>query len=240
MRQLLLILICFSFVLPCSAQWGRYQRIKGNGDITKEERRGDDFSGVTACCSMEVFVTKGDTYSITVEADANLMEYIITEIEGDVLVIKIADKTNLDPSRRIRVYVTTPVVDYLKSSSSSDLICKGAFEGDDLKLKVSSSGYIGVDFTGRYVEARSSSSGKIDLRGAAESLNWKGSSSSRINAVDFSVKEATASGSSSARLKIRVSERLDAKVSSSARVEYLGEPEKLFSNASSGGKVRKL
>lgn len=239
MKHILSFLLLFFVINTCAGQWGRYKKVRGDGNIQTQERRGEDFSDIKACCSMQVMVTKGNTYSISVETDANLQEYILTEVSGDRLVIKKADRVNLDPSEKIKVYVTTPSLTALKSSSSSSLICSGSFEGRDLELDVSSSGKIVVDFTGESVDIESSSSGKIELTGKAERLRFDGSSSSRVDAGKFVVNRVNAEASSSSRLIVDVKDELDADVSSSGKVFYKGNPDKLYTDASSGGKVAK-
>lgn len=220
-----------------NAQWGNYRKIKGDGNIQTQSRKGSGFTGIKACCSMKVIVAQGETYSIEVETDANLQEYVLTQVGGGTLTIKKADKVSLNPTQRTTIYVTTPEVDRLKSSSSSDIICQGGFTGRDLELDVSSSGNIEVEWSGEEVDIESSSSGKITLTGKANRLRFDGSSSSKVDARDFRAVDVDAEASSSARLTVNVSGTLDADVSSSGKVFYSGDPRRVNTDTSSGGKV---
>lgn len=237
----LLILLTISFCLmnSCSSQWGRFQEIKGNGNTKTEERDLNKFDGIKACCSMEVLVNQGSNYAVSVEADDNLLQYIVTEVSEGQLTIKQKDNVSLAPKERIKIYVTLPQITELRSSSSSDIICSGSFKGKELKLDVSSSGNIQLDFRGESVRIESSSSGKIGLSGSADRLRFEGSSSSKVDARNFTAGAVRAEASSSARLAIKVTDELDAEVSSSGRVEYWGSPEKLSTDTNSSGKVSK-
>lgn len=242
MRLILITLLALFFASgPLAAQWGRQKKVQGNGNIEKQERNlGNDFTAVKSCCSMIVLITKGDQHSVTVETDENLLEYIETEVAGDRLTIRRKDGFDLESSQRIKVYVTMPKIAGLYASSSSDLLVTGNFTGDKLDLDVSSSAEIEVNFTGSRVEVDGSSSGRIRLTGAADRMTVDLSSSSRVEAENFTTKQLKAEASSSGKLSVKVTEEIDADVSSSGQVNYSGTPTKVYSDASSGGKVRKI
>ncbi|MEL6355920.1 MAG: DUF2807 domain-containing protein [Bacteroidota bacterium] len=97
-----------------------------------------------------------------------------------------------------------------------------------------------VDFTANRVDIEGSSSGSISLKGSAKRTKVKVSSSCKIEATSFRSDEVDARASSSGKVSIGVNDRLDADVSSGAKVNYRGNPEKIYTDASSGGKVRKI
>lgn len=241
MRTTLLMIVLTIFAASnCHGQWGRMTRVKGSGKIETDSRNLGYFEAIKASQSIAVYVTKGEQDEIRIEADDNLLEYVVTEIESNRLRIAMKEGVNTEPSTRVKVFVSTPKLTGLKSSSSSKVYCEGKFSGDDLKLDVSSSGFIEMHFSGNSVAVKGSSSGKVKLAGSSDHFQFKGSSSTRIDAREFVAKRVKARGSSSARLAIEVTEELDADLSSSARVEYKGNPDKVLSDVSSGGKVRKM
>ena len=63
--------------------------IDGNGNVTTENRNvTGDFTSIEASNGLEVVIEQSETKSITVEADENLQQHIITKIENDVLIIE--------------------------------------------------------------------------------------------------------------------------------------------------------
>ncbi|MEM9836800.1 MAG: head GIN domain-containing protein [Bacteroidota bacterium] len=242
MRTKIIAILALVFLTTSlSAQWGWKNRVKGSGDIETQERSVESrFTEVKSCCSMEVMITKGNERSVSIEADDNILEYIETDFNGSRLTIRTSRGANIEPSQRVKVSITMPTIEGLYASSSSDLIAKGAFSGDELELDVSSSGEIMVDFTGSEVDIEGSSSGRIKLRGRADVVKADLSSSSKIDATDFTAKRLKAEASSSGRISIEVTDEIDADVSSSGKVYYSGNPSKVFSDASSGGKVKKM
>ena len=216
--------------------------VQGNGKVTEVDRNDlTGFSGATACCSMLLTITKGDNYAVKVITDENLQEFITTEIVNGVLRVGKNDRYGLYPTERTKIYVTMPAIDYLKSSSSSDILCQGSFRGDELKLDVSSSGSIELDYQGSRVEVDGSSSGEVKLKGRAEKLSFDGSSSSRLDARKFTVADLRVDGSSMARVRVgEVNNGLEVDLSSGSKVEYGGKAKIVSSDLSSGGKVKKI
>ncbi|MFT6000842.1 MAG: hypothetical protein ACI81P_003307 [Neolewinella sp.] len=236
MRLLLLILVV-AFTAGITAQnWGNRKRIKGNGDTTTQERKVSSFSGIQACCSFNVEVRKGAP-GIRVEAESNLQEYVKTEVSGGRLTIGFKNNVNISNHKPIRVYVTMNELDWIKASSSSSIVFKDAFRGDDLEVDVSSSANItGLKFSGGDIHLEANSSGKMELAGTGNKILAKASSSGKIAAFDCKVKNARASVSSGAKINLNVSGTLDASASSGGKVRYQGSPS-VDSDTSSGGSV---
>jgi hypothetical protein len=220
--------------------WGGVFRskVKGNGEVVKQDRDIDDFTGVKACCSLTVELRQGNNYSVEVEAESNLQEYIRTERRGRTLEIGFKRNSNIKTTKPILVYVTLPELEYAGASSSSKLVGKTSFRGDDLELDVSSSGSIYLDYSGDEVEADASSGGKIELSGSVAFMDCEASSGSKISAGDCKARRARADVSSGAGVTVHASEEVDAEASSGGSVRYLGNPNAVDTDTSSGGSVR--
>ncbi|MTB49653.1 head GIN domain-containing protein [Lewinella sp. W8] len=219
--------------------WGGVFRskVKGNGELVKQERNIDDFTGVKACCSLNVELRQG-SYSVEVEAESNLQEYIKVERRGRTLEIGFERNTNIKTTKPITVYVTLPDLEYVGASSSAKMTGKSSFRGDDLELDVSSSGAIYLDFSGDEIEADASSGGKIEVSGSVSFMDCDASSGSKIHAGDCKAKRARADVSSGAGVTVYASEEVDAEASSGGSVRYRGNPGAVDSDTSSGGSVR--
>jgi len=240
MRLLIISFLLVFSASSLSAQWGKWKKIKGSGNIVSKDWNVDDFTEVKSCCSMKFIVSKGSNHSVRIETDDNLQEYLEAVVSGRRLSVKTTQNINMEPSQKVKVYVTMPELEGLYASSSSKLMVKDPFEGDELEIDVSSSADITVDFTANRVDISGSSSGEVELKGSAKRTKVKVSSSCKVDASDFKSEEVDARASSSGKVSIRVQDRLDADVSSGAKVEYRGNPERVYTDASSGGKVRKI
>ena len=73
---------------------------------------------------------------IKVEADENLQPYIITEMEDDVLVIRMRSNIRFINSERLKIYITTDRLEQLTLSGSGNISGTNKFTGSDhLKLR---------------------------------------------------------------------------------------------------------
>ena len=235
----LLTLLFISLLATLSAQnWNKRERIKGNGETITQDRDVSNFKGVKACCSFTVEVSKGAP-SVRVEAESNLQEYILTEVSSGQLRLSYSKNVNISNHKPVRIYVTMNELDYVSASSSSTVTFKDGFRGDELEVKVSSSGKINnLEFSGNEIFLEASSSGKVDIAGSGTSIMARASSSGKISASDCKVGRAKAAVSSGGGIYLNVTDDLDADASSGGTVRYSGSPN-VDSNTSSGGSVRK-
>ncbi|MBC6995619.1 head GIN domain-containing protein [Neolewinella lacunae] len=218
--------------------WGGWSnKVKGNGEVTTDSRDLKNFTGISACCNLRVELRQGG-YDVRVEAESNLQEYIRTEVSGGRLEIGFARNTNIQAQRDIVVYVTLPELDYLSASSSSEIVTKTAFTGEDLEIGVSSAASIKAEFSGREVRADASSGARIELAGRADRIRAEASSGAGVRAGEFSTKIARASASSGGGVTVNASEEVEGEASSGGSVRYRGKPSGVDANSSSGGSVK--
>ena len=194
---------------------------KGNGEVVKDKREvNDDFTVVSASEGLDVYVTQGSDYEITVEADDNIIDLIGTDIRDGKL--KVHAIENIGRATK-KVYVTLPEITGLYASSGADLESQGALEADKISLDASSGSDIRVELTADEVDADTSSGADIRITGQANLFYADASSGSDIKAKDFLVKRCHADASSGADITINVSESLTADASSGADISYTGE-----------------
>ena len=216
------------------AQWKK--RVTGNGDVQKETREAPEFTGVRTSSAIDVYLSQGSKPRIVVEADENLLEYIVTEVKDDILRVY-PDDVNIRKAERLRVYVTMKDVKYISTSSAGDVIGETPVKTESLKITTSSSGDVKLEVYAKELVLKTSSAGDIRLKGTADYLEASTSSAGDITANELEVKEAVLSASSAGDIKITVTERLKARASSAGDIYYYGNPEYVDAKSSSGGDV---
>lgn len=238
MRPLLTLLFIALFATLSAQNWGKRERIKGNGNTITKDRKVSGFTGIKACCSFTVEVSKGAP-SVRVEAESNLQEYIRTDVSSGQLSIRYSQNVNISNHKPVRIYVTMKELDYVSASSSSTINFRGDFKGDDLEVRVSSSGKIkNLEFSGNDIRLEANSSGKLDIAGSGTYIRASANSSGKISASNCRVKRAKAGVNSGGSINLNVSDKLDANASSGGTIRYSGSPN-VDSNTSSGGSIRK-
>ncbi|UZR94448.1 head GIN domain-containing protein [Chondrinema litorale] len=220
--------------------------IRGNGNVTKENRSVGSFDAIDIGGEVNVFLTQGNSNSIEIEADENLHKYIVTEVHGSKLTIK--NEKDIKDAKALNVYIefkeinelhgggATDIVAYtaISTSNNFDLSASGAVDIELKKglkcgdLNVGSSGasdlYI-KNLVAKKVDAHASGSSDLEMDGTANSIALSASGSSDISAKNLVVKTANISASGSSDIYINVTESIIAEASGSSDIYYSGNPE---------------
>ncbi|HEX2968124.1 MAG TPA: head GIN domain-containing protein [Bacteroidales bacterium] len=239
MKNLKLFTAITSFLLISALSNAQFwESVRGNGHVVSKERKTDSFTGIRVSSGVDVYLKQGNNISVTLEADENLHEYIITEVKNDVLHVYV-DDINIRSAERKRVYVTMKEINSIRTSSAGDVYGESPIKAGDLKLSASSAGNISLEVTADDVEVDISSSGDITLSGDADILDANLSSAGDLNAYKLKVREADISVSSAGDADINVSERLTARASSAGDINYMGEPKYIDAHSSSAGGIHR-
>ncbi|HSP12833.1 MAG TPA: head GIN domain-containing protein [Salegentibacter sp.] len=229
MKRSILILatILFSFN-SVNAQFWKNKSVKGNGEITTEERRTTDYDEIYVVGSMDVELVAGTEGNIKVEADSNLMDHIITEVTNGTLKIKPAEKVNLEPSRNRSIKVTVPFKDLseVKLTGSGDLWNTSVIKANSFKTGLTGSGNINLELDVDKLESHITGSGDTMLRGKGNYFECKVTGSGDFEAFDLKVEEVKATVMGSGDIEIFASNSLDAKIMGSGDIQYKGKPDK--------------
>jgi hypothetical protein len=235
LRILSITLVILS--LTFSAEGQTRKTVSGNKNVVTKERKAGYFEGIKVSTGIDVFLKEGSSESISVEADENLQEYIITEIRDGVL--HVYTEANIRFAERKRVYVTMKTVSSIRTSSAGDVIGETPFTCDKLELSASSAGSIKMDVKAKEIDADISSSGDITISGSADSLEASLSSAGDLNASELKTTTADVTVSSAGDAEINVSEKLIARASSAGDINYQGNPKYVDAHSSSAGGIHK-
>lgn len=233
--QFLMILLLLAVVFSSC------QKINGKGDVVTEDRSVSGYDAVLLAMDANVYVTNGDTFSLQVLAQENILPYIITKVENDRLVIEVKHHVYLGNHEPIQILVTAPGIKSLSVAGSGDIEEQNDWYGTSLKVSVSGSGDIYLENVyGDLMNADISGSGNIEAAGGDvtdEDLNISGSGNIDLRYVTADHVEATISGSGN--MYVQALLFLDATISGSGNIYYLGNPQ-INVQISGSGIIQKL
>lgn len=206
----------------CTMSFG----VKGNGNVKTVQR---DMSGtydeIEVSKGLDVYLTQSDTESISVQADENLHDIIITKIEGNVL--KIYADSNISFSESRKVMVSFKTITRISAASGSDVYSTNTIQVDELSLETNSGSDMKLDVNAQSVTCSSSSGSDLKLSGSAVSLIAEASSGSDINAKELSSETSRVTAESGADITVNSSKELYAKTASGGDIRYAGNPLKV-------------
>lgn len=237
-RFLLLVTLIVILFSSCDLVGG--ERIRGNGNVKVENRTISSFDAVYVSGNADLYVKEDSVFSVRIETDENLMEYIITELDGSTLKIRSKDGVNLKSSRSIKVFVSAPSFKHFKASGACDIFSEN---------KITSSATIGIDISGAsdvkmelmapMVEAELSGAGSLTLSGQTKDFSVDGSGSTDINCFDLQTEYTDIELSGAGNANVFASVKLDVRVSGAADVRYKGNAT-VNQKISGAGSVKKV
>lgn len=225
-------------MLSCNMDFNYSTGVTGNGNVTTATRSVEgNFDAIKVSRGLDVYLTQGQNNGILVEADENLHEIIMTEVEDGVL--KIYADENIKRSSSQKVMVSFDNVSSIKASSGSDVISENTITADELTLETSSGADMKLYIDAVTVDCSSSSGSDMKLSGKTNKLYAEASSGSDIKAGDLEAVSTQVRASSGADVTVNTSKELTAKASSGGDIKYYGNPEKVNKTDGVSGSIKK-
>jgi hypothetical protein len=127
-----------------------------------QQRPVPGFTGISLNTFADVYITPGDQTTVTVKADKQIIDQVITEVRNGILHIRTEGRMhNVDV---LDVYVTMNKVDLLKINGSGDLYCSGDIQANGLKIILEGSGDVEIELDdAKDVETVVNGSGDISI-----------------------------------------------------------------------------
>jgi len=222
MRKLsLFILSVVIFFSSCINVFNK--TINGNGNITTEQRSINNAERIKSSGSFDVLVIQGSSPSVKVEADENLLPYIITQMEDGALVIRPKEHYNVRSDNKIKITVTTSQLEEVEVNGSGNLKGEGKFAGSDhLKVSISGSGDISLDVNTPNINSDIAGSGNITLSGETRNSKISIAGDGDYNAEDLKSEEVEIHIAGSGNTKVYAENKLDIHIAGSGDVSYKG------------------
>ncbi|WP_282135303.1 head GIN domain-containing protein [Seonamhaeicola maritimus] len=225
-------------LVSCNFDMNFSTGVKGNGNVVTAERDiTESFSIIKATEGLDVYLTQSNEAEIAVEADENLHDLILTEIENGVL--KIHTKQSIGRASAKKIHVSFKDISSIVSTSGSDVYSTNTISADELTLKSTSGSDMKLSINTTILNCTSTSGSDLRLSGKTQKLIAQATSGSDIKAGDLEAESSQVKATSGADITVNTSKELTASATSGGDIKYYGNPEKVNKNNSSAGSVRK-
>ena len=198
------------------------------------------FENVRFAIPGELIVTEGDREMLEIEALASDLPNILSEVRDGTLSIGRQGAEPFSPFRAPVFRLTVKKIAALENHSSGR-ITAGELSAETLRILISSSGGVTIDsLAAESLEVRISSSGSVRVAGDVNRQNILLTSSGSYAGGQLESRTAIARVSSSGSATLRVSDSLEAVISSSGDVRYYGNPPVKNLRVTSSGRAVRL
>ena len=240
-RYLSALLMMLMASLACNV--GIPNLVRGSGNIITETFEVSRFDQVELSTVGEVHIEQGDTESVTVETDDNIMALVVVKVDGSKLTLSLRENTNIDPSA-LTFNVTVKELSHVIALSSGDIFA-GPIRGDSLDILANASGNVNLESVEvnnfsvtaggsgnvtvdnidvESVHSAARASGAIQIAGTATSHTVEVGGSGGVDAGDLQTSTAVVTVKASGDVTVWVSDTLDVSINGSGNVNYYGDP----------------
>ena len=234
LKPLILINICILILFFACSLPG----VKGSGKVERENRTIGSFNELHVSGMFDVYMREGNTPSVEVVADDNLLPIIRTELKGSRL--KVYTDENIRSSTKLKLLITYTELEAVYISGAVKLRGKSTIVADHFDINVSGAAEMELDLKVDHLSCDLSGASDMLLTGIANHLRIDGSGAMNLDAYELETSSAKIDLSGAGECKISVNESLDVDLSGAATVRYKGSPAKIKQDISGAGSIKRV
>lgn len=199
--------------------------VRGSGNVSKEERDLSEFTAVEASGSMNVYITKGNTSHVTIEAEDNILPLIELIEEDGHLEVRFKRNVRVNTRKQVKIYLTTAKLEAAALSGSGDLDVQSHFETPvPVHLSLSGSGNLNASFSTPELNIDLAGSGNFTVKGETRNLKVSLAGSGDAHLENLMTETAELDIAGSGDVDLHASRSLKANIVGSGDVKYKGDP----------------
>jgi hypothetical protein len=218
--------------------WIHGDHVQGSGNITRQNRELGHFTALATSVGGSVEVRIGNTESVSIETDDNLMPLVETVIENGTLRIRPVKKDMQLEPHTLKIVLQAKSLERI-TVGGSGTVDADRLHGQKLVFDVGGSGAISV----RNLEAQSVSvslggSGNLKASGTTEQLQVSIGGSGKVQAGPLAARDVQISIGGSGQATVSAKQSLNVSVAGSGDIAYYGDPQITKSIVGSGSLKR--
>jgi hypothetical protein len=235
MKNLGFTLLLISIVTFISTN-AKAQKIKGSGNVIKESRSIDGFTGLRTRSNIYVELTQGP-YQMEIEAEDNVMEYVETRVIRNNLIIEIDDDIKLKTEKQVKVYLQMPELEFVEVSEASTLSAKSVIKTPELRIEATEASSSNFILDVKTLRIALSGTAKLRATGYSVKQYIKVEEASSYEASQLKSEDIDISGSGAGKAEILAFNSIFGDLSEASYCKYFGEPKKVDVSTSDAASV---
>jgi hypothetical protein len=200
MKKFALLVSLVVFAAGC--HHGRFAEISGSGKRELQKRSVAQFTSITADGAFTIVVTCQKDQSLEVEGDDNVLQYVASDVNGNILRLK--NTKNYSTSEPVKFTISVPNLEGLSVNGAGHIEIKN-LNNDKFEIDTNGAPNIVVSGKTKVIDVGENGAGKID----AQNLH-----------AARGVVDTRGAG----RVDLDVADQLDVTVQGASTVTYKGDP----------------
>ncbi|MGE5223758.1 MAG: head GIN domain-containing protein [Omnitrophica WOR_2 bacterium] len=213
--------------VACSISFNTPFTTRGSGNVISQERQVTNFHRVSLSGIGDLTITQGDTESLKIQAEDNLMPLIESDVRGDTLYLgfKNQPRQNIQPTKSIQYTLMLISLDDLEVSGIGNAQVS-ALKSGNMDIKTSGVGKITFDsLSADQLHLEVSGVGGVTISGGTvptQDIHISGTGNYQAGNLKSQKVTADISGAGSAT--VWASDSLSVHISGAGSVSYYGKP----------------
>jgi hypothetical protein len=200
MRKMACLVLLVVFAAGCHGHLG--PQIKGSGKRELQKREVAPFTSISTEGAFTIEVTCQKNQSLEVEGDDNVLEYVGTNVSGNVLRLK--NTKNYSINEPVKVRISVPNLEGFSSNGAGHIDIKG-INNDKFEIDANGAPTIIVSGTTKVIDVGANGAVKVDT-------------------TKLHASRAVVDTNGASRVDLDVVDQLDATVNGPSTITYKGDP----------------
>jgi hypothetical protein len=163
--QIMIIILSLSSCVPSNSLFP----ITGNGKLKSEDRALSEFHAIKVSGGFDVKLVAAESEGLTLTADENLFDYIVTEVVNGEL--RVYTTKNFMDTKSLNVRISYKKIDGIDLSGGGDLSGENKLVTEKLDVEISGGGDMDLDLDAEAFNCSMSGGGDVKLAGKTEVFN---------------------------------------------------------------------
>jgi len=245
-KSLILVVLMVSAVLVSACGFSNFtfnrRVLRGSGDVVSENREVSGFDKIRVEGFGELHLEQGESESLKINAEDNLIDKIETKVEGNTLVISY-EKSILDwnviPTEPIEFHVTVTQLDEIEIDGAASVVAE-EWQAESLEFEINGVADIDLDDVKLGVlELRLNGGGDFNISGEASEISIRVDGAGSVDLDNLESRDVEITINGAAEVHVWATETLDIEINGAGSVHYYGNPH-VTQNIDGIGSVRSL
>ena len=197
--------------------------VRGSGVMTEREDAVSGFKHVEVQGRGRLIITQGETESLVVEAEDNIIGHIESRVAGDKLTIEHKRMLFVRPTQRVVYHLSVRDLESISAVGAVSVHGVTPIVADSLALVVAGAGETELEVNVRSLDLMVAGASDMTLSGAAENFKAEVAGAGDMEAFDLITQHAAIKAAGATSVNITVEQTLAIEASGACDISYRGD-----------------
>lgn len=212
--------------------------VKGSSTIVIRDLDYKDFENIAIRSMFEVVIMEAREFSVRLECNENIEEYVTISKEGQTLKLALKGNTSYRNVRCI-AYISMPNIENIESKGAAEINLID-YQTEDLTVDLFGASKLSGNIIVNNLIVKTAGTSKIVLGGRASNGTFSISGATKIDSENLIFNNLNIKCYGASSVVAHVKENLDVQLNGACKLSYLGNPKNIKKEINGVGKINKI